>query len=277
LFQSWREEELAPLVAEQELERQKAAVRKTEILRAQIASALRRRVASEALPTSSEAVSQSRTADTALQTTAGQITAFERRLDERTLTLTRRGPDVLRRAAELIDAKHDSSEALTQAFREVTGEVAGDIARELEDLSITLRHARQRVADSVQWTGADADEASDADTVFRGVPVPALPPELSVPTEGAERLLGHGLARSIVTKRLEQSVGRDVNTTLDSYAAVLRRWALDHLDVIRVEWTATTDALRADIDRRLGHAQTVPGDPADVEQDLQRLLTLAQP
>jgi len=62
-----------------------------------------------------------------------------------------------------------------------------------------------------------------------------------------------------------------MRSALDNYAAVLRRWALDRLDDIRTEWTAMTDALRADIDRRLGHSQATTIDRGEIEQDLQRL------
>jgi len=37
----------------------------------------------------------------------------------------------------------------------------------------------------------------------------------------------------------EHAVGDAVTSTLESYAAVLRRWALDNLDEIRKEWAAT--------------------------------------
>jgi hypothetical protein len=126
----------------------------------------------------------------------------------------------------------------------------------------------------VQWVG-DPGDVSGQDALFREVPVPALPAEISVPAQGAERLLGHGLARSIIARRLEQAVGKAVRSTLDSYAAVLRRWALNNLDQIRMEWAATTDALRADLDRQLGHAQRGSVSAQDIQRDLQRLAVTA--
>jgi hypothetical protein len=102
-----------------------------------------------------------------------------------------------------------------------------------------------------------------------------LPPEIEVAALGAERMLGHGLARAIVAKRLEHAVGDALRSTLDSYAAVLRRWALNKLDEVRVEWAATTDALRADIDRQLGHTERASASAQDIEKDLQRLAVTA--
>jgi tRNA U34 5-carboxymethylaminomethyl modifying GTPase MnmE/TrmE len=270
LFERWREDELAPLIAGQERERRKTAARKTELLRAQVEAALIRRSKSGA-SVSSSSRGDFQTADSTLQTAAGQITVLERRLDAEALELTRRGPEVLRRAAELIDLKVDSRSALAQAFREVTSATAGAIARDLQDLRASLIHVQGNVSASVQFTTDTVEDMAIATRRFREVPVPELPPELEVPPEGLERLLGHGLARSLLTKRLEQAVGDAVRTTLDSYSAVLRRWALDRLDDVRNEWTAATDALRADLDRRLGHSERTPVDLVQIEKDLQRV------
>lgn len=130
------------------------------------------------------------------------------------------------------------------------------------------------VSNSTEWI-IEPSGASEEDPRFREVPVPALPPDIGVPRQGVERVLGHRLARAILAKRLDQTVGGVVRSTLDGYAAVLRRWALNRLEEIRAAWTATTDALRADIDRRLGHAPptSVSGDA--ISQDLARLASLA--
>ena len=121
----------------------------------------------------------------------------------------------------------------------------------------------------------EADESLERAATIREVPVPDLPPDLVVPTEGAERLFGRGVMRSVVGKRLERAVGDAVRTTLESYAAVLRRWALDVLQDIRSQWTATTDAIRGDLDRRMGHAQNGSFDSRDIERDLERLAVSA--
>jgi hypothetical protein len=94
---------------------------------------------------------------------------------------------------------------------------------------------------------------------------------LDVPAEGAERWLVRSLARSILITRLDHAVGASIRTTLDSYAAVLRRWALGVLDDIRVQWTAATDAVRAEIDRRLGHTEIQTVVDAEVRNDLDRI------
>ena len=270
LFERWRKAELAPLIAAQERERRETAARKTERLRSQVEAALIRRSKSSALA-STPGRGDSRTVDSTLQRAAGQITALEHRLDGRALELARRGPQILRRAAELIDRKVDSRAALAQAFRDVTSAVASSIASDLQDLGASLIHVQGEVSASVHFTTDTVEETAVASSRFREVPVPELPPELVVPADGLERLLGHGLARSLLTRRLEQAVGAVVETTLDSYAAVLRRWALDRLDDIRIEWTAATDALRADLDRRLGHSEPTPVDRGEIDKDLQRL------
>ena len=90
-------------------------------------------------------------------------------------------------------------------------------------------------------------------------------------------MLGQSVARSIVATRLEHVVGDAVRSTLEGYAAVVRRWALDNLDEIRLEWAATTDALRADIDRQLGHGQRAPVGPDELQNDLRRLSEVTVP
>lgn len=273
LFEQWRMQQLAPLVANQERERQQAAARKMEILRAQIEVRLRQSLpAGEPHPQARE---DYRSTDLTLQTAAGQITDLERRIDALTLVLPRQAPDVLTRAAVLIGDKVPPRPALMQAFREITGEAAQDVAHDLQTLAASLSDVYRRVAQSLGHSDSDAAESLQHSATIREVPIPALPPDLAVPSEGAERLFGRGLARSVVGKRLEHSVGDAVRTTLESYAAVLRRWALDALEQIRTQWTATTDSIRSDLDRRMGHAQDGPVDSRDIERDLERLTVSA--
>lgn len=276
LFQQWREAELAPLIADQERERQKAAARKTEILRSQVEVTLQRWSTAEQRAPAADAAGEARGADATLQTAAGEITVLERRINDITLVLPRRAPEIVTRAAELIDHKRDPQAALGEAFREIAGETARDMAGDLQELFRSLMAASREVSHSVQWVGKP-DDSSDESMRFREVPVPALPPEIRVPSQGVERILGRGLARSIVAKRLEHAVGDAVRSTLDSYAAVLRRWALNNLEQIRVEWAATTDALRADLDRRLGHSQRASVNAQDIQRDLQRLAMISVP
>jgi GTP-binding protein EngB required for normal cell division len=272
-FQAWREAELNPVIANQERERQTAAVRKLEVLRSQVEATLQRWSQSDR-PAAPDAVDGSRGADTDLQSAAGQITALERRIDAMVSALPRRSEEIISRAAELLHGTVDPASALAQAYAAVAGEAAQTIGRALEELSSDLAVVRQRVARAVQAT-LEPEDTGASRQHLREVPMPALPTEITVPLEGAERLLGRGLARAIAVKRLEHAVGDVVRSSLDSYAAVLRRWALDCLDEIRMEWTARTDALRADLDRRLGHAQARPIDRAEVESDLQRLSVMA--
>jgi hypothetical protein len=275
LFQAWREAELNPLIANQERERHKAAARKLEVLRSQVEATLQRR-STDDRPASADTVRESRGADAELQAAAGQITALERRIDGLALALPRRSEEIIIRTADLLDRKVDPQSALTQTYGAVAGEAAEEIGRALQDLSRGLLTVRQRVTNSVHATLEPEDEASH-ERRLREVPMPALPTEIVVPLEGAERLLGHGLARAIVAKRLERAVGDVVRSSLDSYAAVLRRWGLDCLDEIRIEWTASTDAVRADIDRRLGHSGATPIDRKEVEADLRRLSAMVGP
>ena len=95
-FQRWRETELAPLIADQECERQKAAARKTEILRSQVEVALQRWSTTEQTAPTDEAVGEFRHADAMLQTAAGEITGTRttaRRHHPVPATPRTRGPD----------------------------------------------------------------------------------------------------------------------------------------------------------------------------------------
>lgn len=148
----------------------------------------------------------------------------------------------------------------------MTGETARDIAHDLQALATALMNVRRQV----RWT-EETGASSERKVEFREVPIPALPTDINVPGRGAEWIFGHGLARSIVAKRLEHAVGDAMSSTLNSYPAVLRRWALNNLDQIRVEWAAATDAVRADIDRRLGYSQQMSVDGAELRKDLERL------
>ena len=272
-FHVWREAELNPLIANQERERQMAAVRKIEVLRSQVEGTLQR-WSTDNRAASPDTVDESRSADIELQSAAGQVTALERRIDAMASALPRRSEEIIRRAADLLDRKVDPPTALAQAYVAVAGEAAQAIGRTLEELSSDLAVVRQRVAHAIQAT-LEPEDAVSHEHRLRDLPMPALPAEIVVPLEGAERLFGHGLARAIAGRRLEHAVGDIVRSSLDSYAAVLRRWALDSLDEIRVEWTARTDALRADIDRRLGHSQATSIDHKELESDLQRLSVMA--
>jgi GTP-binding protein EngB required for normal cell division len=273
LFAQWRTQEPAPLIADQERERQQAAARKMAILRAQIEARLRQSLATgERGPRAPE---DDRATDLTLQMAAGQITDLERRIDALTLVLPRQAPEVLSRAAALISDKVPSRQALMQAFRDVTGEAAQDVARDLQTLATSLSDVHRRVAQTLDRSNHEDAETLERAATIREVPIPDLPPDLSVPAEGAERLFGRGLAQSVVLKRLERHVGDAVRATLESYAAVLRRWALDALEAIRSQWTATTDGARADLDRRMGHAQNRPIDSRDLQRDLERLAVSA--
>jgi len=253
LFEEWRESELVPLIADQQRQREAAAARKTEILRTQVQTTLRR-------------LAQGST----LQTAAGEIVVLERRIDDVTIVLPRRADEVLSRAADSIDRKGDPQRALDQAFRQVAGETARELSSQLQELVATLVQACRRVSSGVQWIGECGDTA-ESEKRFREVPIPALPPEIRVPSQGAERVLGHAVARSITVKRLEHAVGPAVRSTLQDYAAVLRRWGLDSLNQIRAEWAATTDAVRADLDRQLGHGRASAIGREEVARDLERL------
>jgi GTP-binding protein EngB required for normal cell division len=275
LFQQWRETELSPLIADQERERQKSAARKIEILRGQVQTTLQRLARSEEAP-AARSSRDSRASDAILQTAAGEITVVERRIDDVTVILPRRVDEVITRAAQQIDRKQEAQPALERAFREITGEAAGDVGRQLQELVLSLMDACRRVSADVAWIG-EFGEVSDSGVRFREVPAPALPPEIRVPAQGAERMLGHTLARTVVAKRLEHAAGTAIQSTLQDYAAVLRRWGLNNLSQIRAEWAATTDALRADLDRQLGHGPAVSATAEEVQQDLQRLAVAAVP
>jgi GTP-binding protein EngB required for normal cell division len=271
LFEEWRESELVPLIADQQRQREAAAARKAEILRTQVQTTLRR-LAQGGQPDGAEASvsEESRTSDSALQTAAGEIVVLERRIDDVTVVLPRRADEVLSRAADSIDRQADPQRALDQAFRQVAGDTARELSSQLPALVAALVQACRRVSSAAQWIG-ECDDAADAEKRFREVPIPALPPEIRVPSQGAERVLGHAVARSITVKRLERAVGPAIRSTLQDYAAVLRRWGLDSLNQIRAEWAATTDAVRADLDRQLGHGRAVTIGPEEVARDLERL------
>ena len=225
LFARWRAKELAPLIANQKRERKQAAAKKMEILRAQIEARLRQSLGAGARRP--EAAEDYRSTDLTLQTAAGQITDLERRIDALTVVLPRQASEVLTRAASLVSNRVPAHDALMQAFRAVTGEATQVVARDLQTLAVSLSDVHRRVAQTLGLSDHEASESLQRAATIREVPVPDLPPNLVVPTEGAERLFGRGIVRSVVGKRLQRAVGDAVRTTLDSYAAVLRRWALD--------------------------------------------------
>lgn len=275
VFARWRETELAPLIADQERERQKAAARKMEILRSQIEARLRQSLTVQEHGSSAAQADAYRSTELALQTAAGRMTDLERRLDAVTLVLPRRASEVLSRAAELIGDNTDSRLALTQAFREITREAARDIGHDLLTLTTALADVHRQLAPLLHTSGPDAAASLERAATVREVPIPDLPPDILVPGKGAERVFGRGMARSITARRLDHAVGGAIRSTLDSYAAVLRRWALDTLDEIRLQWAATTDAVRADVDRRMGYTQAHTIDQSEIRRDVDRLTVSA--
>jgi GTP-binding protein EngB required for normal cell division len=275
LFQQWRRSELEPLIADQERERLDAAARKTEILRAQVEAALTRRLQA-AQATAADVRIESHGAASMLQTAAGRITTLRRRIEDVAAALPRRAPEIVARAAEAICQDVDPAAGLGRAFQDVAGGTAHEVARELRDLSASLTAAFRQVAEAFAWTAGPPDLLA-REARFREMPIPALPEGLEVPDRGVERILGPRLARAIVARRVERAAGGAIRSALESYAAVLRRWALDAIDAIRAEWTAATDALRADLDRRLGHGASAPIDPDVIRRDLERLSMPAEP
>ena len=268
LFEAWRTEELVPLIADQERQREQAAARKIDILRAQVESRLRQwLLAGSGHATASQAL---RASDVALQRAAGQITDLERRFDALTIVLPRQAPAVIAGAAGLIAARTAPRTALVAAFREVTGETALGVTQDLQALAESLAEACRDVARTLAIDD-EAAEALERTAVAREIPVPELPPELAVPGEGLERILGRGVTKGVVAKRLQQSVGAVVQATLESYAAVLRRWAMDALGHIRSEWTAATDGVRAELDRRMGHGANRSFQADEIRRDLERV------
>lgn len=276
LFQHWRQTELEPLIKDQERERLRAVARKTDILRAQVETALKRRSTGGPAASAGDPKAEGLAATTVLQTAAGQITALQRRIDDATLDLPRRAREIAVRAAEATCRHVDAGVALAEAFREVAGGAAHEIAGELQELSASLITVARQVSEAIAWT-ADTNDGRDRGALFRELPIPALPAGLQVPGQGMERFFGRRLARAVVTNRLERAAGGVIRSTLESYAAVLRRWALNRLEDIRTEWTAATDALRADVDRRLGHGDHAAIDADAVREDLQRLSALRSP
>lgn len=274
LFQHWRKQELEPVIKDQQRERLRAAARKTEILRAQVESVLKRWSAVRPTTAAPDVTAGAQASAAVLQAAAGQITARQRRIDDLTVVLPRRAPEIMARAADAICRHVDPETGLADAFRDVADGAAQEIARELQDLSASLVTVCRQVSQAIGWT-ADANDRPDRGPQFREVPIPALPAGIQVPGRRGEHILGRRLARAILTSRLERAVGATIRSTLEGYAAVLGRWALNRLEDIRTEWTAATDPLRADMDRRLGHAAQVSVDAEAVRQDLQRLSGLA--
>ena len=272
LFDDWRRAELAPLVADQERERQLTAARKTDVLRAQLESRLQQLARAGGRARPEPHASDDRTIDLALQTASGGITELERRIDALIITLPKRTAEVLSKAADLVANRSDPRRAVDQAFRDVAGEAAREIGRDLQRLAASLAEVHRHAAAALDTAAPDAGEALTHAAIAREVPIPDLPPDIDVPHEGLERILGRRVARSIIARRLERRVGAVVDATLNDYAAVLRRWALDALDEVRVQWTATTDAVRAAIDGRLGHAAASSApDAQTIARDLERI------
>jgi GTP-binding protein EngB required for normal cell division len=268
LFDHWAQAELVPMMADRDRARRTIAARKTEILRAQVIVALQHLPEGE-LRQEGGARTSTREADRVLQSAAGDITALDRGIERFVLALPQRSRDVIQRAAALIEGKTPPASALREAFLHVTADAGHELARRLENLSASLVAARNSVTPDQRQPSED-DAA--APPVAGEIPIPALPSDLTVPDEGVERLLGSGLARAIVARRLERALGKTVRETLENYSSVLRRWALERLDHIREDWAASTDALRADLDRGIvGQDVGNAINAQEVEADLRRL------
>ena len=258
VFEAWRRAELAPILEHQEQQRREAAARKIELLRGKVERAL-----IQLRDQHTSRTPEARQQDVQLHAATAHIASTERGIEDAIAALSRQRPRVFEHAASLIDTHINPHAALTRAYESVTMEATARITAALQELADTLR--------------ASAPDGIEFDNVaLRNAPVPSLPEGLTVPSEGVERMLGHGLAKTIVAGRLERAVGSTVQNALDSYAAVLRRWTLDVLRRIREDWTAATDPVRAGIDRQLGHAGTPHVHREEIDRDLEQLTVMVK-
>ena len=260
VFEAWRLSELAPIIEHQEQKRRDTVARKIELLREKVERALiqlRDRGTSRAPET--------RQQDARLHAATAKIASTERQIEDAIVALSRQRVLVVEQAAKLIDTHINPAAALARAYETVSTEFATRISAALRDLSHALRIS---APEGVEFEGVS----------LRNAPVPSLPEGLTVPSEGVERLLGHGLARTIVANRLERAVGAGVQNALDSYTAVLRRWTLDVLGRIRDEWMAVTDPVRASLDRQHGRSSASTTMHRDeIDRDLEQLTSLVKP
>jgi hypothetical protein len=162
--------------------------------------------------------------------------------------------------AALDDAFQASADAAAQRTRAVLRQLLQELARASSEIAAATRVAAGPIA---------ADFDLDADV--RELPVPSLPVDLRLVSLGAERVLGKAATRAVLSRKLEQAAGAAVRASVESYASVLRRWALDRLERIRREWASAADVLRAAVDRSLGHAERPPVNRDELARDLQRL------
>jgi GTP-binding protein EngB required for normal cell division len=268
LFERWRNDVLVPLIARQDEEWRRSAVMKTALLMSQIEVALRGRLATPVTPKFAATVHE---AQNILQEASGMISQLESRIIARVQSLALSTPVAFKRMVTLMREGFEGGVALSRAVQEIVDADASYIITALQKLSNKLERTLRQVAAQAQWVhSADLVVAR----AFREVPVfEWLLPDDATLTSAPRP--ANWLKRKILHRRLKREETPRVTAALQNYSAALRYWALSQLQVVREQWAANSDALRAELDRRLGHVSGEEIDRTEVEADLINLVPKA--
>jgi GTP-binding protein EngB required for normal cell division len=265
LFERWRTDVLVPLIACQDEEWRRSAAMKTALLMSRIEVVLRGRLTTSVTPQFADALHE---AQTVLQEASGLISRLESRLIARVQSLALSTPAAFNRMTALMREGLEGRAALSRAAQEIVDDDVSHIIIAFQELSKELERALRQVAAKAQWV-------QQADLVlaraFREVPVfeLLLPDDATLPSV---RRPANWLRRIILIRRFKRVHTPLVTAALRNYSTALRHWALSRLQVVREQWAAESEALRAELDRRLGHVSGEQIDRAEVEVDLSNLV-----
>jgi GTP-binding protein EngB required for normal cell division len=265
-LEDWFRQQVVPVLDRHEEARRQSLARKTGALRETLIAALERIVARAGhgpRPQADDTAVLDRLKQAAAAFDGARIDA-EAILDD----IPPRWTAVLERAAEtlLSGGVRDLDAAAADTL--VRGSLDEVLGEPTQQLLARLRALIETARDAVPTVDRGPDSL-DPSRLLREVPRPDLG-QLHLRTRpGAVRLLGVRATRNAVQRLLDEQAGSEIQAAVGSYAALLRKWFLRTLRLVRSDFEVLADAQRARTSVGTGMGGDVNG-PA-VGADLERL------
>jgi GTP-binding protein EngB required for normal cell division len=274
LLDAWFQSDILPLYERCQELRMASVNRKVGSLRDSVASSLEARIRlGSGSPVLS--VEKIRETETRLRVAHGNIESMVFAVEQETERMPSQIQAPMEMAAadliELWSGKQDSSvSADTFARGGIVRAIQTRIQalrREMESLAESLGKDLQASADSLGIP--DKPNPEEFVTLVRELPVfdpPSMKLELRRPL--ILTLMGKGVARGTVTRKLVRDAGPQLATALETYAGLIRRWALEVLQQFRAHFESYADNYRAQAESHQGGHRLTKREIDAVRSDL---------
>jgi GTP-binding protein EngB required for normal cell division len=277
LLDAWFQADILPLYERCQELRTASVKRKVGSLRDSVASSLESRLrAGSGSPILS--VQQIRETETRLRVAHGNIEAMVLAVEQETEKMPSQisGPMEIA-AAELIKLwSGEQSSSLSADARAREGIVRAiqarvqELRREIESLAESLGTELQASAEELRIP--DKPNPREFASLIRELPVfdaPLLNVQLRKPI--SLTLLGRRITHGMIERKLVRDAGPELTAALETYAGLLRRWALDVLQILRARFESYADNYRAQAASNQGGAGLADGEKDAIRSDLESL------